>query len=63
MSELIVGIGLVFVMEGLFFAAFPSAARRNAIAILETSEQALRVIGVIAAAIGVGVIWLHRALS
>jgi len=42
MSQLFVAIGLVFVLEGLFFAAFPGPARRSAVAILETPEQTLR---------------------
>ena len=49
--------------EGLFFAAFPGPARRSAVAILETPEQALRVIGVISAATGVFVIWVTRLLA
>ena len=60
MSQLFVAIGLVFVLEGLFFAAFPGPARRSAVAILETPEQALRVIGLISAAAGVLVIWLTK---
>jgi uncharacterized protein len=63
MSQLFVALGLVFVVEGLFFAAFPGPARRSAVAILETPEQALRVIGVISAAIGVFVIWMTRLLT
>jgi uncharacterized protein len=63
MSQLIVAIGLVFVIEGLFFAAFPGPARRCAVVILETPEQILRVVGVISAAAGVGVVWLAQVFS
>ena len=63
MSQLFVAIGLVFVFEGLFFAIFPGPARRSAVAILETPEQALRVIGVISAAAGVFLIWMAKLFS
>lgn len=60
MSQLLVSFGLVFVIEGLLFAAFPGTARRSAVAILETPEQTLRVLGLISAAAGVGLVWLTR---
>ena len=63
MVQFLVAIGLVFVLEGLFFAVFPGPARRSAVAILETPEQTLRVIGVISAAAGVLVIWLTKLFS
>jgi hypothetical protein len=63
MSQFLVALGLVCVLEGLFFAAFPGPARRSAVAILETPEQVLRIIGVISAAAGVVLIWLTRLLS
>lgn len=63
MVQLLVALGLVFVIEGLFFAVFPGPARRSAVAIIETPEQVLRVVGLISAALGVGVIWVVRLLS
>ena len=63
MVQFFVAIGLVFVLEGLFFAVFPGPARRSAVAILETPEHTLRVIGVISAAAGVLVIWLTKLFS
>ncbi|HEX5865302.1 MAG TPA: DUF2065 domain-containing protein [Casimicrobiaceae bacterium] len=63
MVQFFVAIGLVFVLEGLFFAVFPGPARRSAVAILETPEQTLRVIGVLSAAAGVLVIWLTKLFS
>jgi uncharacterized protein YjeT (DUF2065 family) len=63
MVQFFVAIGLVFVLEGLFFAAFPGPARRSAVAILETPEQTLLVIGVISVAAGVLVIWLTKLFA
>lgn len=63
MSVFLVALGLVLVIEGLVFAAFPAAARRAAMVILETPEPTLRTVGVVGAALGVGLIWLLRLLS
>ncbi len=60
MSEFVVAIGLVLAIEGLLFAAFPTAARRLAAHALETPEQSLRIAGVVSAVLGVLLIWLMR---
>lgn len=60
MSDLIVGIGLVFVVEGLLWALFPHMAMRMLEAAAMTPEQALRLGGIIAVAIGVAIVWLVR---
>ena len=46
MTQFIVAIGLVLVIEGLLFAAFPGFARRLAATALESPEMSLRVAGV-----------------
>ena len=61
MTDLIVGIGLVFVIEGLLWAAFPDFARRLASTALATPDSVLRTAGAIAVAIGVLVVYLVRA--
>jgi uncharacterized protein len=60
MTDLIVAVGLVLAIEGLIFAAFPGVAKRLAANALETPEGALRMAGVISAAIGVVIVWLVR---
>jgi uncharacterized protein YjeT (DUF2065 family) len=60
MSEFAVALGLVFVIEGLVFAAFPAQTRRAVAAVLETPDQALRLIGVLSAMFGIAVIWFVR---
>jgi len=60
MSDFIVAIGLVFAIEGLIFAAFPGAAKRLAANALETPENALRIAGVVSAALGIIIVWLMR---
>ena len=60
MAEFIVAIGLVLVIEGLLFAAFPRAAKRLAASALESPETSLRIAGIISAVLGIVVIWLMR---
>jgi uncharacterized protein len=59
-SEFIVALGLVFVIEGLVFAAFPGAAKRATLAVHESPEGTLRLIGIISAILGLVIIWLVR---
>ena len=40
MYDFLVALGLVFAMEGLVFAAFPSAAKRAMESVIETPEYA-----------------------
>jgi len=60
MAEFLVAIGLVFVIEGLLFAAFPAAAKRLAATAIESPETSLRVAGIISAVIGLVLIWVVR---
>jgi uncharacterized protein YjeT (DUF2065 family) len=60
MAEFLVAVGLVFVIEGLLFAAFPSAAKRLAATAIESPETSLRVAGIISAVIGLVLIWVVR---
>jgi uncharacterized protein YjeT (DUF2065 family) len=60
MSDFLAALGLVFVIEGLLFAAFPDAARRSVATILNTPDQTLRTIGIVSAFLGLAVVWLVR---
>ena len=60
MTDFIVAVGLVFVIEGLVFAAFPGSARRAMAAVLETPEPILRAMGLMSAAAGLVLVWLVR---
>jgi len=60
MNDLIVGFGMVLVIEGLLWAAFPHMAMRFLQIASQTPEQQLRTSGIIALAIGVLIIWLIR---
>jgi uncharacterized protein len=60
MSDFLAALGLVFVIEGLIFAAFPEAAKRAMTGVLETADVSLRLIGIGSAIIGLLVVWLVR---
>lgn len=60
MSDFLAALGLVFVIEGLVFAAFPTQAKRAMMSVLDTPDASLRVIGLVSALIGLAVVWLVR---
>jgi uncharacterized protein len=60
MTQFLVAIGLVLVIEGLLFAAFPGAAKRLAASAVESPETSLRVAGLLSAVLGIVLIWLVR---
>jgi uncharacterized protein YjeT (DUF2065 family) len=60
MAQFIVAIGLVLVIEGLLFAAFPRAAKRLAASAVESPETSLRIAGIVSAVLGIVVIWFVR---
>jgi len=60
MTDFLAALGLVFVIEGLLFAAFPEAARRAAELVGKTPDQTLRTIGIVSACFGLVLVWLVR---
>ncbi len=60
MSDLIVALGLVLVIEGLLWAAFPRAGRALLEAMASTDEGVVRLAGAISIACGVAVVWWVR---
>jgi uncharacterized protein YjeT (DUF2065 family) len=60
MSDFLAALGLVFVIEGLVFAAFPAQAKRAMESVLETPDGTLRTIGLVSALVGLVVVWLVR---
>ena len=53
-------MGLVLVIEGLVYGGFPALARKLAAEVVSVPENVLRIGGLVAIAIGVGVVWLVR---
>jgi uncharacterized protein YjeT (DUF2065 family) len=60
MIDFIAALGLVLVIEGLVFAAFPAASKRAMAMMFETPESQLRAVGVVSAVLGLIVVWLVR---
>ena len=60
MSDFLAAIGLVFVIEGLIFAAFPAQAKKAMASVMETHDFSLRVIGIGSAVVGLILVWLVR---
>ncbi|MCC7426147.1 MAG: DUF2065 domain-containing protein [Alphaproteobacteria bacterium] len=59
-SDLILALGLLLAVEGLLYAAFPGLMRRAIAQALLMPPDALRIGGLIAAIIGVGLVWFVR---
>jgi len=60
MGDFLAAFGLVFVIEGLIFAAFPGPAKRAIVSVVETPEASLRLIGIGSALAGLLIVWLVR---
>lgn len=54
-------LGLVFVIEGLIFAALPTHAKKAMMSVVETPEAQLRLIGIGSAVIGLILVWVVRS--
>ena len=60
MELVLTAIGLVLVLEGLLYAAFPNTMRRMVAEFLTMPEATVRWTALTFAAVGVGIIWLAR---
>jgi uncharacterized protein YjeT (DUF2065 family) len=60
MSDLLVAVGLVMVIEGLLWAVAPQVGLRLLTAAQQMPAQALRAAGAAAVAAGVVLVWLVR---
>ena len=60
MTDFIVALGLVFVIEGLMFSAFPGTAKRAMESVQQTPDGSLRIVGIVSAILGILLIWAVR---
>ncbi len=63
MSTIVLALGLVLCVEGLVFALAPLRMEQVLEALRDISPEARRLIGLLALAVGVGLIWLAKALG
>ena len=61
MNEFIIAIGLIFFVEGLFLAIFPTRIKSIFELIKDTSENKLRLLGIIFLVIGFLIIWYIKS--
>jgi uncharacterized protein YjeT (DUF2065 family) len=61
MSDFLAALGLVFVIEGLIFAAFPAHAKKAVESVLNTPSATLRLIGLGSAVVGILIVWMARS--
>ena len=61
MNEFIIAIGLLFFIEGLFIAIFPSRIKNMLELIKSTPVNRLRIFGVIFLIIGFSIIWYIKS--
>jgi uncharacterized protein YjeT (DUF2065 family) len=60
MSELFVALGLVLVIEGIVYAAFPQTMKRAIAEVLKLADEHLRWAALGAAVVGLGIVWLAQ---
>lgn len=60
MLDLIAALGLALAVEGLLFAAFPDGMRRAMYEAAHSPSDRMRLVGIISAVVGLGVIWVVR---
>ena len=60
MSDFLAALGLVLVLEGLLFAAFPDFAKRAMESVMQAPDNMLRIVGLASALLGIALIWIVR---
>jgi uncharacterized protein YjeT (DUF2065 family) len=59
-TDFLIGVGILFVLEGLMFAASPAWMRRAMKSAMATPDNILRVVGIVLAVVGLVLIWFVR---
>ena len=60
MKELIIAVGLLFVLEGLLYSIFPAQMKKMMLQIQNISESNLRTGGLFFALIGFIIVWIIK---
>lgn len=60
MSDLVTALGLALAIEGILYALFPDAMRKMMAQLLLQPPMVVRTSGLLAAAVGVVIVWLVR---
>jgi uncharacterized protein len=62
MEDFLSALALLFVIEGLLFAAFPHATRRAMLEAAHTPDGMVRKIGIACAVVGLGALYVIRRI-
>ena len=60
MTDFLVALALILVIEGAVYALFPEGMKRLMMRVIDEPPATLRAVGLAAAVIGVVVVWLVR---
>ncbi len=60
MTDFLVALALILVIEGAVYALFPEGMKRVMMRVIDEPPATLRTIGLAAALVGVAVVWLLR---
>lgn len=60
MTDLFTALGLVLVVEGILFAAFPNGARRAMYEVARAPSDQVRIVGIVSAIVGFIVVYIVR---
>ncbi len=60
MADLLAALGLAIAIEGILYALFPDGMRRMMERARQLPPRTIRATGLIAAVLGVGLVWLAR---
>ncbi|MBR0784099.1 DUF2065 domain-containing protein [Bradyrhizobium iriomotense] len=59
-ADFLIGLGILFVLEGLMFAASPNWMRKAMKSAMSTPDHVLRAVGIGSAVVGLILIWVMR---
>ena len=62
LPHLLMALGLFLVIEGLLYALVPAQLKSMMLAMQKLSDDQLRIGGVAAMSLGVGVVWIVRSV-
>ena len=60
MTDLWTALALILVIEGALYCLFPATMRRALTRVMDASDNHLRTLGLAAAVVGAGLVWLIR---
>ena len=58
--DFLIGVGILFVLEGILFAASPGFMRKAMKSAMAMPDNILRAVGIVSAVVGLILIWLVR---